>query len=208
EAAARPAKTYSGGMQRRFDLAASLIGEPYVLFLDEPPTGLDPAGRLGMWDLMRELVARGATLLLTTQYLEEADELADTIVVVDRGLVIASGTSDQLKDRVGGDLLEFVVPDRAKLDTAVDSIAALADTRPSVDADSKRVKVAVGSRGSQALVEAVRRLDAAGVETTDLALHRPSLDDVFLAVTGHATEADGDGSNPKASRRSRGGAGR
>jgi ABC-2 type transport system ATP-binding protein len=204
EAADRPAKTYSGGMQRRLDLAASLIAEPSVLFLDEPTAGLDPPGRLSMWDIMRELVARGTTLLLTTQYLEEADELADAIVVVDRGVVIASGTSDQLKNRVGGDLLEFGVPDRGRLDAAVAAVAALSDTAPSVDSDTKRVKVAVGNRGSQALVDAVRRLDAAGVETVELALHRPSLDDVFLAVTGHAAATDSDGAaNPATSRRSR-----
>ena len=114
DAADRPAKTYSGGMQRRLDLAASLIAEPSVLFLDEPTTGLDPVGRLGMWEIIRELVGRGTTLLLTTQYLDEADELANTVVVVDRGEVIASGTPDQLKDQVGGDLLEFTVPDRAR----------------------------------------------------------------------------------------------
>ena len=112
DAADRPAKTYSGGMQRRLDLAASLVAEPSVLFLDEPTTGLDPYGRLGMWAIIRELVGRGTTLLLTTQYLEEADELANTVVVVDHGQVIASGTPNQLKDQVGGDLLEFTVPDR------------------------------------------------------------------------------------------------
>jgi ABC-2 type transport system ATP-binding protein len=189
DAADRPAKTYSGGMQRRLDLAASLIAEPSVLFLDEPTTGLDPVGRLGMWEIIRELVGRGTTLLLTTQYLDEADELANTIVVVDRGEVIASGTPDHLKDQVGGDLLEFTVPDRTRLDDAVSAVADLSDAAPTVEADTKRVKVAVGSRGSTALVEAVRRLDAAGVETADLALHRPSLDDVFLAVTGHGAEA-------------------
>jgi ABC-2 type transport system ATP-binding protein len=193
DAADRPAKTYSGGMQRRLDLAASLIAEPSVLFLDEPTTGLDPHGRLGMWDIIRELVGRGTTLLLTTQYLDEADELANTIVVVDRGDVIASGTPNQLKNQVGGDLLEFTVPDRARLDDAVHAVAGLSDAAPTVETDSKRVKVAVGSRGSTALVEAVRRLDAAAVETEDLALHRPSLDDVFLAVTGHAAEASSDG---------------
>jgi ABC-2 type transport system ATP-binding protein len=193
EAADRPAKTYSGGMQRRLDLAASLIAEPSVLFLDEPTTGLDPHGRLGMWAIIRELVARGTTLLLTTQYLDEADELAHTIVVVDHGEVIASGTPDQLKDQVGGDLLEFTVPDQAKLEAAVRAVADLSDAAPGVDPDAHRVKVAVGSRGSQALVEAVRRLDSAGVETKDLALHRPSLDDVFLRVTGHAAEAESDG---------------
>jgi ABC-2 type transport system ATP-binding protein len=192
DAADRPAKTYSGGMQRRLDLAASLIAEPSVLFLDEPTTGLDPHGRLGMWEIIRELVGRGTTLLLTTQYLDEADELANTIVVVDRGEVIASGTPDQLKDQVGGDLLEFTVPDRTRVDDAVQAVAGLSDAAPSVDTDTRRVKVAVGSHGSTALVEAVRRLDAVGVETEDLALHRPSLDDVFLAVTGHAAEASSD----------------
>ncbi len=192
EAADRPAKTYSGGMQRRLDLAASLIAEPSVLFLDEPTTGLDPYGRLGMWEIIRELVERGTTLLLTTQYLDEADELANTIVVVDRGEVIASGTPDQLKNQVGGDLLEFTVPDRALLDNAVRAVEGLSDAAPTVDPDARRIKVPVGSRGSTALVETVRRLDAAGIETENLALHRPSLDDVFLAVTGHAAEASSD----------------
>jgi len=128
------------------------------------------------------------------------DELANTIVVVDRGEVIASGTPDQLKDQVGGDLLEFTVPDRARLDDAVHAVAGLSDAAPTVETDSKRVKVAVGSHGSTALVEAVRRLDAAGVDTEDLALHRPSLDDVFLAVTGHAAEVSSDGTG-KAHRR-------
>jgi ABC-2 type transport system ATP-binding protein len=193
DAADRPAKTYSGGMQRRLDLAASLIAEPSVLFLDEPTSGLDPYGRLGMWAIIRELVARGTTLLLTTQYLDEADELAHTIVVVDHGQVIASGTPDQLKNQVGGDLLEFTVPDQAKLEAAVRAVTDLSDAAPGVDLETQRIKVAVGSRGSQALVEAVRRLDSAGVETKDLALHRPSLDDVFLRVTGHAAEAESDG---------------
>jgi ABC-2 type transport system ATP-binding protein len=193
DAADRPAKTYSGGMQRRLDLAASLIAEPSVLFLDEPTTGLDPYGRLGMWEILRELVSRGTTLLLTTQYLDEADELANTIVVVDRGEIIASGTPNQLKDQVGGDLLEFTVPDRARLDEAVRAVAGLSDADPTVETDARRIKVAVGNRGSTALVEAVRRLDAAGVVTENLALHRPSLDDVFLAVTGHAAEASSDG---------------
>jgi ABC-2 type transport system ATP-binding protein len=201
DAADRPAKTYSGGMQRRLDLAASLIAEPSVLFLDEPTTGLDPHGRLGMWEIIRELVGRGTTLLLTTQYLDEADELADTVVVVDRGEVIASGTPDQLKDQVGGDLLEFVVPDRTRLDDAVRAVADLSDSAPSIDAESRTVKVMIGSRGSTALVDAVRRLDTARVETEDLALHRPSLDDVFLAVTGHAAEAASDGARRRAGSR-------
>jgi len=201
-AADRPAKTYSGGMQRRLDLAASLIGEPSVLFLDEPTTGLDPYGRLGMWEIIRELVAAGTTLLLTTQYLEEADELADTIVVVDHGRVIASGSSDQLKDRVGGDVLEFEVPDTGRLDAGVRAVVVMSDAPPHVDPQTRRVTVSVGGRGSQALVEAVRLLDSAGVETTGLSLRRPSLDDVFLAVTGHAAESEEDGATRK--RRGRG----
>jgi ABC-2 type transport system ATP-binding protein len=197
EAADRPAKTYSGGMQRRLDLAASIIGEPSVLFLDEPTSGLDPHGRLDMWQIIRELVSRGASLLLTTQYLEEADELADAIIVIDRGQVIASGTSDQLKDRVGGDVLEFTVPDSTKLDDAVRAVASLSDAPPKIDADTRRVTLSVGSKGSQALIEVVRRLDAAHVETAGLSLRRPSLDDVFLAVTGHAAETDENGSQPR-----------
>jgi ABC-2 type transport system ATP-binding protein len=190
DAADRPAKTYSGGMKRRLDLAASLMGDPSVLFLDEPTTGLDPYGRLAMWDVIRELAAQGTTILLTTQYLDEADELADNIIVIELGQVIAQGTSDELKDRVGGDVLEFTVVDRALVSNAVEAVSALTDAEPRVDGDSRRVALQVGSRGSQALVDAVRRLDAAGVETSGLALHRPSLDDVFLAVTGHAAESE------------------
>jgi ABC-2 type transport system ATP-binding protein len=188
EAADRPAKTYSGGMKRRLDLAASLMGDPSVLFLDEPTTGLDPYGRLGMWDVIRQLSAQGTTILLTTQYLDEADELADNIIVIERGQVIAQGTSNQLKDRVGGDVLEFTVVDKALVAGAVHAVAGLTDTEPRVDPESRRIALQVGNRGSQALVEAVRRLDAAGVATDGLALHRPSLDDVFLAVTGHGAE--------------------
>ncbi|HEY5017353.1 MAG TPA: ATP-binding cassette domain-containing protein [Streptosporangiaceae bacterium] len=190
EAADRAAKNYSGGMQRRLDLAASLVGRPRVLFLDEPTTGLDPRSRLGMWDIIRSLVAGGTTLLLTTQYLDEADELADEIVVIDHGLVIAAGTSEELKGRVGGDVLEFTVPDRSRLSDAVAAIASIGDGEPHADKETGVVSVGVGGRGSEALVEAVRRLDAAGAETRGLALRRPSLDDVFLALTGHAAEED------------------
>ncbi|HEY4869483.1 MAG TPA: ATP-binding cassette domain-containing protein [Candidatus Dormibacteraeota bacterium] len=190
EAADRPAKTYSGGMKRRLDLAASLLGEPSVLFLDEPTTGLDPHGRLGMWDIIRRLASQGTTILLTTQYLDEADELADNIIVIERGQIIAQGTSDELKDRVGGDVLEFTVVDKAKVADAVRAVAGLTDSEPRVDEETRRVVLRVGNRGSHALVEAVRRLDAAGAETDGLALRRPSLDDVFLAVTGHAAESD------------------
>ncbi len=190
DAADRAAKTFSGGMARRLDLAASLVGRPAVLFLDEPTSGLDPRGRLGMWSVIRDLVSAGTTLLLTTQYLDEADELAHEIVVVDRGRVIAAGTAEALKDQVGGDVLEFAVTDRARLGEATQAVAALTEGEPVVDVDGARVTLGVGGRGSQTLVEAVRRLDAAKVETVGLAVRRPSLDDVFLAVTGHATGDD------------------
>jgi ABC-2 type transport system ATP-binding protein len=187
EAADRAAKNFSGGMQRRLDLAASLVGRPQVLFLDEPTTGLAPRSRLAMSDVIRSLVAGGTTLLLTTQYVEEADVLADEIVVIDRGLVLAAGTADDLKGRVGGDVLEFEVPDRGRLEVAAAAVAHVGEGEPTVDADTGRISLGVGGRGSSALIEAVRGLDASSVETRGLALRRPSLDDVFLALTGHAT---------------------
>ncbi len=187
DAADRAAKTYSGGMQRRLDLAASLVGQPKVLFLDEPTTGLDPRSRLGMWDIIRSLVADGTTLLLTTQYLDEADELADEIVVIDHGLVIAAGTSEELKGRVGGDVVEFTVPDRSRI---ADAVTAIGESEPHADKETGVVSIPVGGRGSDALIEVVRSLDAAGVEVRGLALRRPSLDDVFLALTGHAAEEE------------------
>ena len=190
EAADRPAKHYSGGMQRRLDLAVSLVASPSVLFLDEPTTGLDPRGRIGMWAVIRELVAAGTTLLLTTQYLEEADELADEIVVIDHGLVIAAGTSEQLKDRVGGDVIEFTVPDTGRIDSAIASVTSLTEGEPTVDRDTGLVSLRIGHRGSEALVQAVRELDAAGIATRGLGLRRPSLDDVFLALTGHTAESE------------------
>jgi len=190
DAADRSAKNYSGGMQRRLDLAASLVGRPQVLFLDEPTTGLDPRSRLGMWDIIRSLVAGGTTLLLTTQYLDEADELADEIVVIDHGLVIAAGTAEELKGRVGGDVLEFTVPDRSRLSDAAMAIAMVGEGEPHVDKETGVINVGVGGRGSEALIEAVRGLDGASVETRGLALRRPSLDDVFLALTGHAAEEE------------------
>jgi ABC-2 type transport system ATP-binding protein len=188
EAADRAAKTYSGGMQRRLDLAASLVADPAVLFLDEPTSGLDPRSRIGMWQAIRDLVAAGSTLLLTTQYLDEADELADEIVVIDRGVVIAAGTSEQLKDRVGGDVIEFAVVDRSQQEAARQAVATLTDNEPSVDASTGQITLRVGHQGSGALVQAVRNLDSAAIETRGLALRRPSLDDVFLAITGHAAE--------------------
>ena len=190
EAADRPAKHYSGGMQRRLDLAASLVAQPSVLFLDEPTTGLDPRSRIGMWEIIRELVAAGTTLLLTTQYLDEADELADEIVVIDHGLVIAAGTSEQLKDRIGGDMVEFTVPDKQRVGDAAVAVAPLADGDPTVDQETGLVTLRIGHRGSEALVQTVRELDAAGIDTQGLGLRRPSLDDVFLALTGHTAEAE------------------
>jgi ABC-2 type transport system ATP-binding protein len=190
DAADRAAKNYSGGMQRRLDLAASLVGQPRVLFLDEPTTGLDPRSRLGMWDIIRSLVADGTTLLLTTQYLDEADELADEIVVIDHGLVIAAGTAEELKGRVGGDVVEFTVPDRRRIDDAVAAIAKLGEGEPHADQDTGVVSTGVGGRGSAALIDTVRALDSAGIETAGLGLRRPSLDDVFLALTGHAAEEE------------------
>ncbi len=191
DAADRPAKTYSGGMQRRLDLAASLVGQPKVLFLDEPTTGLDPRSRLGMWEIIRSLVAGGTTILLTTQYLDEADDLADTIVVIDRGLVIARGTAEELKGQIGGDVLEFEVPDRDRIEDAVAAIKPVGEGEPHLDPDTGLVSVGVGGRGSEALIDAVRGLDGAGVVTRGLSLRRPSLDDVFLALTGHAAEEAG-----------------
>jgi len=203
DAAGRPAKTYSGGMQRRLDLAASLVGRPQVLFLDEPTTGLDPRSRLGMWDIIRSLVEGGTTLLLTTQYLDEADELADEIVVIDHGLVIAAGTAEELKSRVGGDVLEFTVPDRNRLGDAVTAVATVGESEPHADKETGVVSVGVGGRGSDALVDGVRALDAAGVQTRGLALRRPSLDDVFLALTGHAAEEEELNAKRRRSRRSK-----
>jgi ABC-2 type transport system ATP-binding protein len=200
DAADRPSKTYSGGMQRRLDLAASLVGRPRVLFLDEPTTGLDPRSRLGMWDIIRSLVADGTTILLTTQYLDEADELADEIIVIDHGEVIAAGTAEELKGRAGGDVVEFTVPDRSRVAAAAAAVAALGE--PHADPQTGVVNIGVGGRGSDALVDAVRALDAAGVVTTGLGLRRPSLDDVFLTLTGHAAEEDQPGG------RKRGGRGR
>ena len=191
DAADRATKNFSGGMQRRLDLAASLVGQPRVLFLDEPTTGLDPRSRLAMWDTIRSLVAGGTTLLLTTQYLDEADELADEIVVIDQGLVIAAGTAEDLKSRIGGDVLEFTVPDRTRVGDAVTAIAKVGESEPHRDSETGVITVGVGGRGSEALIEAVRSLDNAGVQTRGLTLRRPSLDDVFLALTGHVAEETG-----------------
>jgi ABC-2 type transport system ATP-binding protein len=202
-AAHRTAKTFSGGMRRRLDLGASLVGRPQVLFLDEPTTGLDPKGRLEMWDVIRELVSDGTTLLLTTQYLEEADSLADTIAVIDGGRVIAEGTSDELKDRVGGEVLAIVVADRANVEKTAAALEGLGSGSPKTD-DAGGVTLPVGADGPAVLTEAVRRLDDAGIKLADIALHRPSLDDVFLALTGHVAEERLDGQEDGEDKKRRG----
>ena len=189
EAAGRPARTYSGGMRRRLDLAAALVARPPVLFLDEPTTGLDPRSRLGLWETIEGLVDEGTTVLLTTQYLDEADRLADRIAVIDRGRVIAEGTSDELKDRVGGERLEVRLAEPGDAETAARALAPMSDEAPGAEAST--VRLAVRQR-SGTIVEAVRRLDEAGVDVDDLALRRPTLDDVFLTLTGHAAEAADD----------------
>ncbi|MBM3686145.1 MAG: ATP-binding cassette domain-containing protein [Actinobacteria bacterium] len=189
DAADRSLRTYSGGMRRRLDLAASLIAKPRVLFLDEPTTGLDPRSRIDLWEVIKDLVADGTTVLLTTQYLEEADQLAEEIVVIDHGRVIAQGTSDTLKDQVGGDRLEIVVDDPAQMDAAAQALRSVATGEVTVDrADHRIVAPVVG--GSLTLVDAVRSLDAAHVGIADVALRRPTLDDVFLSLTGHTAEED------------------
>ena len=185
DAADRLVRTYSGGMRRRLDLGASLVGEPRVLLLDEPTTGLDPRTRLELWEFLRTRVREGATLLLTTQYLEEADHLADHIVVIDHGDVIARGTSDELKTRLGADVLEIVLADAVQLSLAAELIVPLCVDRPIVDEENRRLSVHAAG-GAQTLLAVVRALDDAEVAIVDIGLRRPSLDDVFLALTGHA----------------------
>jgi ABC-2 type transport system ATP-binding protein len=192
DAADRVVKTYSGGMRRRLDLASALIGRPRLLFLDEPTTGLDPRSRLGMWDVIRTLVREGTTLLLTTQYLEEADELADTIAVVDHGKIIARGTADELKAEVGGERVEVVVHDRAAIEQAQAILERSGIGRAMLDEHTRKLTVPA-TGGSQTLMQIVRDLDEAGVQIDDIALRRPTLDDVFLSLTGHASVEDDPG---------------
>jgi ABC-2 type transport system ATP-binding protein len=188
EAKDRVVKTYSGGMRRRLDLASALIGRPRLLFLDEPTTGLDPRGRMAMWDVIRRHVRAGTTLLLTTQYLEEADELADVIAVVDHGTIIARGTADQLKAQVGGERIEVVVHEPADIERARGVLARNDSDDLVVDEHTRRLTVAAHG-GAQRLVEVVRDLDDASIGIDDIGLRRPTLDDVFLRLTGHAAEA-------------------
>lgn len=188
DAADRTAKTYSGGMRRRLDLAAALVVSPPVMFMDEPTTGLDPRNRQALWEVIQELVAGGTTLLLTTQYLEEADHLAHDICVIDHGLVIARGTSDQLKAQTGGERVEVVVHDRDRIDEAGRVLARHGQGDAKVDQHTRKITVPVAG-GAKLLAEVIRELDAQGIEIDDIGLRRPTLDDVFISLTGHAAEA-------------------
>jgi ABC-2 type transport system ATP-binding protein len=187
DAADRTTKTYSGGMRRRLDLAGALVAEPPVLFLDEPTTGLDPRSRLSMWDLIADLAKGGTTLLMTTQYLEEADRLADDIVVIDHGRVIARGTASELKRRLGGERLEVSVERQEDVDPAAALLSMLGEEAAQVDLVERRVSVAVASVNG-VLTRAIRELDAAGIAVNDAGFRRPTLDEVFLNLTGHRAE--------------------
>ncbi len=187
DASNRTVKTYSGGMRRRLDLASALIGRPRLIFLDEPTTGLDPRSRLAMWDVIRSLVRQGSTLLLTTQYLEEADELADVIAVVDLGRIIARGTADELKSQVGGERVEVVVRHAGEIERAQGILAARTGAGVGVDAHTRRL-TAPGQGGAQLLMAVLRDLDEAGIVLDDVGIRRPTLDDVFLSLTGHHAE--------------------
>jgi ABC-2 type transport system ATP-binding protein len=189
DAADRPAKTYSGGMRRRLDLAAALVVSPPVMFMDEPTTGLDPRNRQQLWEVIKQLVSGGTTLLLTTQYLEEADHLAHDIAVVDHGRVIARGTSDQLKARTGGERVEVVVHEREHITTARELLAGFGKGETTVEEHTRKLTVPV-TGGAKLLAEVIRELDVRGIEIDDIGLRRPTLDDVFLSLTGHHAEIE------------------
>jgi ABC-2 type transport system ATP-binding protein len=182
DAADRPVRTYSGGMRRRLDVGASLVGRPRVLLLDEPTTGLDPVSRTEVWGFIDELVRDGATLLLTTQYLEEADQLSDDIVVIDRGRVLASGSPDELKQRFGNEVLDLTVANGTQLRLAAETVRGLGSDEPQVDDTQRRVTLSLAG-GANRMVDAVRLLDDQGISVVDIALRRPSLDDVFVSLT-------------------------
>lgn len=191
EAADRSVKTYSGGMRRRLDLAAALVARPKVLFLDEPTTGLDPRSRVGMWEVIRELVSGGTTLLLTTQYLEEADRLCDDIVVIDHGKAIAHGTADQLKTQIGGERVEVVIESITQLTLARTTLSGYAVGEVIVDEQTRTLRIPVQG-GAGTLRDVLRSLDAEEIKVLDVGLHRPTLDDVFMTLTGHAAEEAAD----------------
>ncbi|WP_030981372.1 daunorubicin resistance protein DrrA family ABC transporter ATP-binding protein [Streptomyces sp. NRRL S-1813] len=209
DAADRTAKTYSGGMRRRLDLAAALVVSPPVMFMDEPTTGLDPRNRQGLWEVIQELVAGGTTLLLTTQYLEEADRLAHDICVVDHGKVIARGTSDQLKARTGGERVEVVVHSPDHLSVADEVLRGFGKGEGTVEPHIRKLTIPV-TGGAKLLAEVIRELDVRGVEIDDIGLRRPTLDDVFISLTGHAAEAaeeNGAGGKGAVGRQKKGGKG-
>ncbi|MFF2995891.1 ATP-binding cassette domain-containing protein [Streptomyces sp. NPDC057950] len=187
DAADRPAKTYSGGMRRRLDLAAALVVSPPVMFMDEPTTGLDPRNRQQLWEVIKQLVSGGTTLLLTTQYLEEADHLAHDICVVDQGRVIARGTADELKARTGGERVEVVVHEREHMATAAGVLRGFGKGESTVEEHTRKLTVPV-TGGAKLLAEVIRELDTRGIEIDDIGLRRPTLDDVFLSLTGHVAE--------------------
>jgi ABC-2 type transport system ATP-binding protein len=189
EIADRITKNYSGGERRRLDLAGALVAEPPVLFLDEPTTGLDPRGRLAMWDLIGGLAKSGTTVLMTTQYLEEADLLADDIAVIDHGRLIARGTALELKQRTGGERLEILVTNVEQVPAAAEALATLSGEQPFVDSAARHVSVPVSSHGGM-LTRAVRELDAAGIDLDDVGFRRPTLDEVFLSLTGKPASAE------------------
>ncbi|MFF2163456.1 ATP-binding cassette domain-containing protein [Streptomyces sp. NPDC058175] len=204
DAADRTSKTYSGGMRRRLDLAAALVVSPPVMFMDEPTTGLDPRNRLQLWEVIQELVAGGTTLLLTTQYLEEADHLAHDICVIDHGRVIARGTSDQLKAQTGGERVELVVHEREHMTPAAEILAGFGKGETTVEQHTRKLTVPV-TGGAKLLAEVIRELDTRGIEIDDIGLRRPTLDDVFISLTGHVAEEkeDENGSGTGADKQSR-----